>query len=88
MSPKSLANQPQNDITLLTKELVTIGAKVPTTPKGGNHGHIATNQNHHHTTTNQNTIKHSGTKGEKLQSSDQQHPKTKGGNHQEPRAKS
>jgi hypothetical protein len=39
MSPKILANQPQNDITLLMKELVTIGAKVPTTLKGGNHGH-------------------------------------------------
>ena len=39
MSPKFLANQPQNDITLLMKELVTIGAKVPTTLKGGNHGH-------------------------------------------------
>jgi hypothetical protein len=39
MSPKFLAKQPQNDITLLMKEMVTIGAKVPTTPKGGNHGH-------------------------------------------------
>jgi hypothetical protein len=39
MSPKFLANQPQNDITLLMKELVTIGAKVPATLKGGNHGH-------------------------------------------------
>jgi hypothetical protein len=36
---KRLAKQPQNDITLLMKELVTIGAKVPTTPKGGNHRH-------------------------------------------------
>jgi hypothetical protein len=42
MSPKFLANQPQNVITLLMKELVTIGAKVPTTPKGGNHGHTNT----------------------------------------------
>jgi hypothetical protein len=42
MSPKCLANQLQNDITLLTKELVTIGAKVPTTPEGGNHGHTNT----------------------------------------------
>ncbi len=39
MSPKSLAKQPQNDITLLMNELVTIGEKVPTTPDGGNHGH-------------------------------------------------
>jgi hypothetical protein len=39
MSPKFSANQSQNDITLLTKELVTIGATVPTTPEGGNHGH-------------------------------------------------
>jgi hypothetical protein len=42
MSPKFLANQPQNDITLLMKKLVMIGAKVPTTPKGGNHGHTDT----------------------------------------------
>ncbi len=34
-----------------------------------------------------NTIKHSRTKGGKLQSSDLQHPTTKGGNHREPRAK-
>jgi hypothetical protein len=39
MSPKFLANQPQNNTTLLMKELVMIGAKIPTTPKGGNHGH-------------------------------------------------
>jgi hypothetical protein len=39
MPPNVLAKEPQNDITLLMKELVTIGAKVPTTPKGGNHGH-------------------------------------------------
>jgi hypothetical protein len=37
-----LANQPQNDITFLMKKLVTIGAKVPTTPEGGNHGHTNT----------------------------------------------
>jgi hypothetical protein len=42
MSPKFLAIQPQNDITLLTKELVTIGPKFPTTPEGGNHGHTNT----------------------------------------------
>jgi hypothetical protein len=42
MSPKFSTNQPQNDITLLTKELATIGAKVPTTPEGGNHGHTNT----------------------------------------------
>jgi hypothetical protein len=42
MSPKFLANQLQNDITLLMKKLVTIGAKVPTTPEGGNHGHTNT----------------------------------------------
>jgi hypothetical protein len=41
MSPKFLANQPQNEITLL-KELATTGEKVPTTPKGGNHGHTNT----------------------------------------------
>jgi hypothetical protein len=104
-----LANQPQIDITLL-EELVTIGAEVPTTPKGGNHGHTNTitpqsikkpikhsgikgrklqenpkdpktkGGSHHHTATNQNTIKHSKIKGGELQSSDQQHPKTKGGN--------
>jgi hypothetical protein len=39
MSPKFSTEQPQNDITLLMKELVMIGAKFPTTPKGGNHGH-------------------------------------------------
>jgi hypothetical protein len=39
MSPIFLAKQPQNDITLLMKELVTIGVKVPTTPEGGNNGH-------------------------------------------------
>jgi hypothetical protein len=39
MSPNFLANQPQNDITLLMEELVTIGAKILTTPKGGNHEH-------------------------------------------------
>jgi hypothetical protein len=39
MSPRFLAKQPQNDITLLMKELVTIGAKVPTTPEGRNHGY-------------------------------------------------
>jgi hypothetical protein len=39
MLPKFLANQPQNDIKLLMKELVTIGVKISTTPKGGNHGH-------------------------------------------------
>jgi hypothetical protein len=42
MSPKFLANQPQNDITLLTKELVMIGEKIPTTLEGGNHGHTNT----------------------------------------------
>jgi hypothetical protein len=42
MSPIILENQPQNDITLLMKKLVTIGAKVPTTPEGGNHGHTNT----------------------------------------------
>jgi hypothetical protein len=41
MSPIFLANQPQNDITLLMKELVMIGAKTPTTPKGGHHGHTS-----------------------------------------------
>ncbi len=39
MSPKILAKQPQNDITLLMKEMITIGANIPTTPKAGNHGH-------------------------------------------------
>jgi hypothetical protein len=39
MSPNFLTNQPQNDITLLMEELVTVGAKIPTTPKGGNYGH-------------------------------------------------
>jgi hypothetical protein len=42
MSPKFLVNQPQNDITFLMKQLVTIGAKVPTTLEGGNHGHTNT----------------------------------------------
>ncbi len=42
MSPNFPAIQPQNDITLLIKKLVTIGTKVPTTPKGGNHGHTNT----------------------------------------------
>jgi hypothetical protein len=42
MSPKFSTNQPQNDITLLMKKLVTIGAKVPTTLEGGNHGHTNT----------------------------------------------
>jgi hypothetical protein len=42
MSPKFSANQPQNDITFLMKKLVMIGAKVPTTPEGGNHGHTNT----------------------------------------------
>ncbi len=41
MSPNVLANQPQNDVTLL-EELVIIGEKVPTSPKGGNHGHTNT----------------------------------------------
>jgi hypothetical protein len=42
MLPKFPANQPQNDITFLMKKLVMIGAKVPTTPEGGNHGHTDT----------------------------------------------
>jgi hypothetical protein len=42
MSPKLLANLPQNDITLLKKKLVTIGTKIPTTPEGGNHRHTDT----------------------------------------------
>jgi hypothetical protein len=39
MAPKFLANQPQNDITLLIKELIKIRAKTPTTPKGGKQSH-------------------------------------------------
>ena len=41
MSANILAIQPQKDVTLL-KELVTIGEKVPTTPKGGKHEHTDT----------------------------------------------
>jgi hypothetical protein len=43
MSPNFAAIQQQIDITFLIEKLVTIGTKVPTTPKGGNHGHTNTN---------------------------------------------
>jgi hypothetical protein len=42
MSPEFLAKQLQNDITLLMKELVMIGAKDPTPLEGGIHGHTNT----------------------------------------------
>jgi hypothetical protein len=42
MSTIFLGIQPQNDIAHLMKKLVTIGTKVATTPKGGNHGHTNT----------------------------------------------
>jgi hypothetical protein len=42
MAPNFSAIQPQNDTFLLMKKLVTIGTKVPTTPKSGNYGHTDT----------------------------------------------
>ncbi len=64
-----------HDLTILKKELIAILAAIPTSLGGGNQQHPKTNGgNHHHTATKQKTIKHSGNKGGKLQSSDQQHP--------------
>jgi hypothetical protein len=108
MSPNFLASQPQNDIALPMKKLVTNGTKVPTTPEGGNHGHTNTitpqpsKTLHTAESRAEYSRKISNTLKPRVETTITPQPikipsntaeprvenlRTKGGNHQEPRAK-